>query len=82
MASQALIDALRRYGEPDGHPEGGTCRACDHCAQGCFDEAGCAALRDELTAEYGICHEDEERPYLVPLDQWHPWDECWTGAVA
>lgn len=56
MASQVLIDALRRYGEPDGHPEGGPCRDCAWCAQGCFDEAEGSALRDELTAEYGICH--------------------------
>lgn len=81
MASQVLIDALRRYGEPDAHPEGGTCRECRHCAQGCFDEAGGAALRDELTAGYGICHEDDDHPYLVSLDRWHPWDECWTGAA-
>lgn len=81
MASQVLIDALVRYGEPDEHPEGGPCRDCAWCAQGCFDEAEGSALRDELTAEYGICHEDDEHPYLVPLDQWHPWDECWTEAV-
>lgn len=33
MASQAEIEALRRYGFPDAHPDGGTCRGCAYCSQ-------------------------------------------------
>lgn len=78
MACQVAIDEMARSGVADRHPEGGTCRRCRYCSQGCFDEADASALRDELTARYGICHEDGDSPALVPLDRWHPWDECWT----
>lgn len=78
MACQVAIGEMARLGAPDRHPDGGTCRHCRHCSQGCFDEAEGGALRDELTAGYGICHEDEDSPFLVALDGWHPWDECWT----
>lgn len=81
MACQVMIDGLRREGFPDPHPDGGTCRACSLCRVGCFDAAAPRALRDELTAAYGICTEAPDEPLLVPLDEWHEWDECWTGAA-
>lgn len=81
MASQVAIDALRRYGTPDEHPDGGACRDCSHCVTCCFDEAQGDRLRDELTARYGVCNECPDEPVLVPLDQWHDWDDCWTGAA-
>lgn len=56
------------------HPKGGKCRDCANCVTGCFD-AAYKSLADELTAHYGICAESE--PYLVELDEWHEWEDCW-----
>lgn len=72
MASQAEIEALRRYGFPDAHPDGGTCRGCAYCSQSRSD----AVPKDE----WGVCTGYDE-PMVVALDEEHSWDECWTGAA-
>ena len=72
MACQVEIDALRREGFPEPHPEGGTCRACEYCSHARSD----AVPKDE----YGACTAYDE-PMVVSLDEEHPWDECWTGAA-
>lgn len=61
---------------------GGRCRECEHCVRDAFDEVDDQDVRDELTARYGICIKSEEHPFLVPLDQWHDWEECWMEAVS
>lgn len=81
MACQVEIDALRAYGVPDEHPEGGTCGECRNCVVRCFDAMADRVARDDLNACYGICVETPEHPYLVALDEEHSWDECWTGAA-
>lgn len=72
MASQVEIDALRRYGCPDEHPGGGTCRQCGYCSQARSD----GVPKDE----FGVCTGWDE-PRVVSLDERHGWDECWTGAA-
>ena len=72
MACQVEIDALRRDGFPEPHPEGGTCRQCEYC----LPDASDAVPRDE----YGVCMGCGD-PRVVSLDEEHPWDECWTGAA-
>lgn len=76
------VDAARAYDailasadeRMSAHPKGGKCRDCANCVTGCFD-AAYKSLADKLTAHYGICAESE--PYLVELDEWHEWEECW-----
>lgn len=60
--------------------EGGTCRECLSCVTCCFDEAA-PSIKDTLNAEYGICREAPDEPFIVPLDQWHDWEDCWTPWV-
>lgn len=69
-----LAEAERHMSD---HPEGGMCRDCANCVQRCFDAAP-RSIADELTTRYGIC--SESSPYLVELDEWHDWDECWMEA--
>lgn len=71
-AYQAILGRADRY--MSEHPKGGTCRDCANCVTGCFD-AAYINLANELTAHYGICNESE--PYLVELDEWHEWEDCW-----
>lgn len=73
-----LRAAERHMDEPDA-PEGGTCGQCSHCVTCCFDEVADGGIRDEMTARYGICIECPERPFVVPLAEWHAWSECWMG---
>ena len=75
--SCVLADAERHMAAQE-FPKGGTCRDCADCVRDCFDEAEDRFMRDELNARYGICIESEEHPFLVPLDQWHGWYECWV----
>ena len=75
-----LAAAERHMAGGEDHPSGGTCHECAHCAEGCFLEAG-DRLREELDAGYGICAYEGDEPRLVPLDQWHDWEDCWTGAA-
>lgn len=72
MACQVEIDALVREGFPDPHPEGGTCLRCSYCSQARSD----GVPKDE----YGVCTGHDE-PMVVSLDEFHGWDECWTGAA-
>lgn len=72
MASQVAIDGLLALGEPDEHPDGGTCRGCEYCSQARSDEVP----KDE----YGVCTGYDD-PMVVALDERHSWDECWTGAA-
>ena len=70
MPSQVEIDRLVRYGCPDDHPEGGECRRCAYCS---------LARSDEVPKdEYGVCTGFDE-PMVVSLDEYHEWDDCWTG---
>lgn len=72
MASQVAIDRMARYGVPDEHPGGGTCRGCWYCSQARSD--------DVPKDEYGVC-EGFDEPRVVSLDERHSWDDCWTGAA-
>lgn len=75
-----LAAAERHMNEGEEHPCGGECRFCSHCVMCCFDEAA-PSIKDTLNAEYGICREAPDEPFIVPLDQWHDWEDCWTPWV-
>lgn len=72
-AYQAIMGRADRH--MSEHPKGGRCGDCRFCECLCFDEAE-QGLADELNAHYGICGESE-RPFLVSLDSWHEWEDCW-----